>query len=91
MALYKNITTSTQVKVGISKLKSLFVSAASATPTIAIYNEAQGGTTNVVISTFTPVAGTPYSFTGGDELGVSMDKGIYVVISGTVDLTIFYE
>lgn len=91
MALYKNITASDQVKVGISKLKALFVSAASSVPTIAIYNEAQGGTANVVISTFTPVAGTAYSFTGGDELGVSLDKGIYVVIGGTVNATIFYE
>lgn len=90
MALYKQITASTQVKVGLSKLKSIFISAASATPTITIYNESQGGTTNKVIDTFTPVAATNYTFTG-DDFGISMDKGIYIVISGTVSCTVLYE
>lgn len=90
MALYKQITATTQVKVGLSKLKAIFVSSVSGSPTITVYNEAQGGTTDVVLATFIPVAATPYVFTG-DEMGISMAKGIYIVLGGTVSATIMYE
>ncbi|HEY6022154.1 MAG TPA: hypothetical protein VIY48_20485 [Candidatus Paceibacterota bacterium] len=90
MAYYRNITASTQIKVGLAKIKGIFVSAASGTPTITVYDEAQGGTTRVVLSTFTPVAATPYMFTG-DEDGIQLNAGLYVVIGGTVDCTVFYE
>lgn len=90
MAIPKQITATTQVKVGLGKLKSIFVSAASATPTITVYDEDQGGTTRKVVDTFTPVAATSYQFTG-DDYGITMSKGIYVVISGTVSCTVLYE
>ena len=90
MSYYKHITATTQIKVGLAKLKGIFVSSASGTPTIAIYDEAQGGTSRVVLDTFTPVSATEYQFTG-DEDGAQLNNGLYVVIGGTVSATFFFE
>jgi hypothetical protein len=76
------LTASGLVKTGAGRINGFFVTAASATPTIKIWNS----TTNsgdVILNTFTPVVGwqfSPFLF------GV----GCYVEISGTVDVTIAY-
>jgi hypothetical protein len=72
------------------KLKGIFVSAASATPTITVYNSAAATTTDTILGVFTPTAGTSYVFTG-DEGGVFFSSGLYIVISGTVAATAFFE
>lgn len=66
-------------------LRGIFVSAASATPTITVYDEPAAGTTTKIIDTFTPVAATFYS------LPAKYRTGCNVVITGTVSCTIFYN
>jgi len=88
MANYTYITVSKQIKVGQGKLKGIFVSAASSTPTITIY-DVQSGTTTTMVGVFTPVAATFYPF--GQYDGAFFNQGLNVVISGTVAATVIYE
>jgi len=90
MAYYNQLSATTQIKVGAGKLKGIFVSAASSTPTITVYDEAQGGTTRKILDTFTPVAATMYPL-AGDEGGIFFTNGLNVATSGTVSATIIYE
>jgi hypothetical protein len=76
------ITASTTVnKIPGQTLLGIFVSAASATPTITVYDSNGTATTAPLIGTFTPVAGTFYPM----YLGCS--QGHYIVIGGTVTCT----
>jgi hypothetical protein len=77
----------TLVKSAPAKLKGIFVSSAADTPTIAIYDTQTSGTSVKVLNTFTPVAATNYNFYDG----LNTANGIYVVISGTVKCTVYYE
>ena len=75
------------VKSAPAKLKGIFVSAASSTPLITVYDTQTSGTAVKVLDTFTPVAATNYNFYDG----LNTANGIYVVISGTVKCTVYYE
>jgi DNA polymerase III epsilon subunit-like protein len=75
------------LKKGAGKLKGIFVSAASSTPTITVYDTETTGTDVTVLGVFTPVAATNYNFYDG----LNTENGIYVVISGTVKATFYYE
>jgi len=88
MANYTYITASKQIKVGAGKLKGIFVSAASSTPTITIY-DVQTGTTTTMVGVFTPVGATYYPM--GNYDGMFFNQGLNVVISGTVAATVVYE
>ena len=88
-ANYKSISATTQIKVGLTVLKGIFVSAASATPTITIYDSGTANTSDpIIIGVFTPTAATNHTFTAN---GITASKGLYVVISGTVAATLFFE
>lgn len=89
-ATYKYLTASANVKPMAGKLKGIFVSAASGTPTITVYNSAAATTTDTLLGVFTPTGATSYVFTG-DESGVYFSSGLYIVISGTVAATVFFE
>ena len=90
-AYFKAITATNQIKIGQGKLKGIFCTAASSTPTITVYDSGAASTSDpAVLLVFTPVAGTSYQITG-DGGGVMLSKGLYVVISGTVSATFFYE
>jgi hypothetical protein len=65
-------------------LLGIWVSAASATPTITIYNSATTTTADPISAVFTPVASTWY------PLPVAFSDGLYIVISGTVGATVSY-
>ena len=85
---YAYLEATSQVKPMASKLKGFFVSAASSTPTITVYDSATASTSDpVMLATFTPVAGTNYNFFDG----AYANKGLYVVIGGTVKCTVFFE
>lgn len=85
---YNQISATAQIKPAAGKLKGLFVSAASSTPTITIYDSATFSTSDPkIIGTFTPVAGTNHNFYDG----VYAKNGLYVVISGTVSCTVAFE
>ena len=75
------------VKSAPAKLKGIFVSAASSTPLITVYDTQKSGTSVKVLDTFTPVAATNYNFYDG----LNTATGFYVVISGTVKCTVYYE
>lgn len=82
------IKTSTQVTSEPSSLNGIFISSASGTPTITIYNTTtgSGGAGNLIIDTFTPVSATKYEFK--QEI---FNSGIYVVIGGIVSCTVEYS
>ena len=88
MANYTYITASANIKPMAGKLKGIFVSAASSTPTITVYDSAAATTTNTILGVFTPAAATSYIL---PLEGAYAKSGIYVVISGTVAATILYE
>ncbi len=88
-ANYKNLNATTQVKVGFTVLKGIFVSAASSTPLITVYDSGTENTGDpTILGVFAPAAATNHTFTAN---GITASKGLYVVISGTVVATLFYE
>lgn len=85
---YAQINASAQIKPMAAKLKGIFVSAASSTPTITVYDSAVSqNTAPKVVDTFIPVAGTNYNFFDS----IYTNNGLYVVISGTVSCTVLFE
>lgn len=82
-ALPKRLTSSLAVQSGSGGLMGIFVSAASATPTIAVY-DGSSASGNLIVNTFTPVAGTFY------PMPFLFSAGLFVAISGTVDCTVAY-
>jgi len=88
MSNYAAISATTQIKPAAGKVNGIFVSSASSTPTITVYDSAASSTSDpVILATFTPTANTMHNFFNG----LYTNKGIYVVISGTVAATIAYE
>jgi len=88
MANYTYISATANIKPMAGKLKGIFVSSASNTPTITVYDSLANATTTVILGTFTPVGATSYVLPLD---GAYARDGIYVVISGTVTATIIYE
>ncbi len=89
MAIYKQISASANIKPMAGKLKGIFVSAASGTPTITVYDSAATSTSDPkILDTFTPAAATSYVLPLD---GAFAKNGIYVVIGGTVSATVIYE
>lgn len=88
MSNYAAITATAQIKPAAGKLNGIFVSSASSTPTITVYDSSASSASDpVVIATFTPTGNTMHNFFNG----LYLNKGLYVVISGTVSATISYE
>ena len=88
MSNYTAITATAQIKVGAGKLNGIFVSSASSSPTITVYDSSTASNSDpVVLATFIPTANTSHNF----FQGLYLNKGIYVVIGGTVSATISYE
>ena len=88
MSNYAAISATTQIKVEAGKLNGIFVSSASSTPTITVYDSFKSSNSDpVVLATFTPTGNTNLNF----YPGIYVNKGIYVVISGTVAATISFE
>jgi len=88
MSNYAAITATAQIKPAAGKINGIFVSSASSTPTITVYDSAVSSASDpVVLATFTPTGNTMHNF----FQGLYTNKGIYVVIGGTVSATISYE
>ena len=89
MAYYAHLTATSQLKVGLSKLKGIFASSGTS-PTVAVYDTPDGDTNDpIVIAQFTAATPGSYMFTAE---GISLNSGLYVVIGGTnPKVTIFYE
>ena len=81
---YKQVSATGNVSPYPAKIVGIFVSAASSTPTITVYDSATTTTTAKVVDTFTPVAATWYA------IPAATSAGVYVVIDGTVSATVIY-
>jgi hypothetical protein len=88
MANYTYITASANIKPMAGKLKGIFVSAASSTPTITVYDSAAATTTDIILGVFTPAAATSYMLPLD---GAYAKNGLYVAIGGTVAATVIWE
>lgn len=82
---WKQVSASGNVWPKEAALHGIFVSAASSTPTITVYDDSGTGTTSKMVDTFTPVAATFY------PLPFRALNGINVVISGTVSCTVGFQ
>jgi hypothetical protein len=61
-ANYKSISASNQVKVGLTILKGIFVSAASSTPLITVYDSGTANTGDpTILGVFVPAAAGIYT------------------------------
>ena len=89
---FHNNNADAQIKVGAGKLKGIFVSAASGTPTLAVYDTATSSTSDpTILATFTPSSNSMYLLSG-DDGGIFFNNGLYIDKGGTtVNCTIFYE
>ena len=88
MSNYTAITATAQIKRDAGKLNGIFVSSASSTPTITVYDSSTSSASDPsFLATFTPTGNTMHNF----FQGLYVNKGIYVVISGTVSATISYK
>ena len=77
---YKNITATTTVFTGSGGILGIWVSSASATPTIKV---SDGSAT--VVNTFTPTTAAFY------PIPARCATSLVVTISGTVDCTVFWN
>ena len=69
---------------GKCRLAGIFVSAASGSPTITVYDDAGTGTTIKIVDTFIPAAATWY------PLPFAAGAGLNVSLGGTVSCTVGY-
>lgn len=91
MATYQAISATKQITIGQGKLKGIFCTAASSTPTLTVYDSAKASTSDpAILLVFTPVAGTMYPLPG-DSGGIFFKNGLYAVIANTVSATFIYE
>ena len=81
---YKNTTESVLVKTGDGHLLGIWVSSASASPTIKVWN-AVSATGLALANTFTPAAATWY------PIPLHFSIGCYVTIGGTLDCTLSFH
>ena len=87
VGMYKVISASGNItgkNAGGGALRGIWVSAASATPTITVYDDPLTGTTTPIVTVFTPAPSTWYT------LPFSYTQGLNIVISGTVSATVSY-
>ena len=80
---YKNISASALVFTGACDLLGIFV-ASSAAATVLVYDQTSAAVP-IVANTFTAIAGTFY------PIPAHCGNGIYVTITGTADMTVFYK
>ena len=79
-----NLSATANISPRPCDLLGIFVSAASATPTITVYDSATTTTADPIVTVFTPAASTFY------PMPAATKAGLYVVIGGTVNCTIFF-
>ena len=91
LSVTAGVPNKTTIKSGFGKLKGIFCSSASATPRVTVHDSAtQSATDPTIISLLTPQASENYPLSGADS-GVGFSRGLYVLATGTMELTFFYE
>lgn len=76
------ITVTTNICAGTGRLAGIFVSSATAAPTLTIYDDAGTGTTRKIVDTFTLTAGSYF------KLPFRFYLGCYIVIAGAASVTV---
>ena len=87
MSNYSQISATTLVKNQPGKLKGIFCSSVTSTPTITVYDAQVPGTDVKIIDTYTLTAATNMNFYDG----INCENGLYVVIRGTASVTVYFE
>ena len=89
MAYYTQLSATSQVKVGLGKLKGIFASSGTSV-TVAVYDTPDGDTNDpLVLAQFTAATPGNYMFTAE---GISLNHGLYVVLGGSSPkVTVFFE
>ena len=87
MSNYSQISATTLVKNQPGKLKGIFCSTVTSTPTITVYDAQVADTTVKIIDTYTLTAASNMNFYDG----INCENGLYVVISGTASITVYFE
>jgi hypothetical protein len=87
MSNYAQISATASIKNQPAKLKGIFCSSVTSSPTITVYDTQTNGTSVKIIDTFILTAATNYNFYDG----INAENGLYVVISGTASVTVYYE
>ena len=87
MSNYAQISATTLVKNQPGKLKGIFCSTVTSTPTITVYDAQVADTTVKIIDTYTLTAASNMNFYDG----INCENGLYVVISGTASVTVYFE
>jgi hypothetical protein len=87
MSNYSQITATTLLKNQPGKLKGIFCSTVTSTPTITVYDAQTPDTAVKIIDTYTLAAATNMNFYDG----INCENGLYVVISGTASVTVYFE
>ena len=84
------ITATTQVTIGIGKLKGILVSSGT-NPSFAVYDSSTASTSDrKLIDTTVSAAGQSLTLVG--ETGVGFSKGLYFVLAGTNPImSVFWE
>ena len=79
------ITASSNVCKGPGRLCGIFVSAATLSPTITIYDDAGTGTSKKIVDTFIPAGA------GFHKIPFRFYEGLYIVVVGAVSLTVGFQ
>lgn len=87
MSNYSQISATTLVKNQPGKLKGIFCSSVTSTPTITVYDAQTPDTSVKIIDTYTLTAASNINFYDG----INCENGLYVVISGTASVTVYFE
>ena len=91
LSVTAGVPNKTTIKVGFGKLKGIFCSSASATPRVTVHDSAtQTATDPTIISLLTPQQGENYPLSGSDG-GIGFSRGLYILATGTMELTFIYE
>jgi hypothetical protein len=85
MSNYTYTEATGNIKSQPGKLKGIFCSGGGGT--VIVYDSQTTTTDKTVLGLFAPASHTNYNFFDG----INVANGIYVVISGTVKATIYYE
>ena len=88
MALYKQASATSQVKIGAGKLYGIQISSTSS-GTLTVYDSALSSTGDPKIAaTITPTAG-PHVL--NFPAGIWFSKGLYIVAANTIEFPVVYE
>jgi len=82
---FLQISNSTLVKSREGHIIGLFVSSASGSPTIQLWDDSSSGSGTLLVDSFTPLPGSWY------PLPFHFKNGLYATVGGTVSCTLSFD